>query len=364
MIGGNGTEPLKRVHKALYEAQTAAEYASYRFTRATDPRVRLGMATLLVLLLHVWFLWLLIVAHPNPWNLRQPEDLDDTPPVELWEPETPPEPLPPVEQRVPQVEPQPQRAQVEPQPRPEPVPQPAPQAQAAPPKPAVEPAPVPQIVVPQMTPAPVVSDINAPVVDTTSKPSISTRVKKKAASQLAKKSDDDIVTDVTDFNIHQVPADVPSVISVEPSGVPAPQGQATTAQGGQPGGRLGAMQAQGVPGAGTLGKGRGGLTQAMQNHDYCVAQQQAGKPIPAGCDMADLASMTNIPGKRVGAFDKALAKQAYTAAPGNTEYWQRVNGVPVDPGKDDHMPKKGAYTNPKDQRVVGGCIDDSSCGVH
>ncbi len=212
---------------------------------------------------------------------------------------------------------------------------------------------------PQEKPVPVVAPVAAPqpVPVPAPAPVPNIKVKKRTAEALQKKAEDS-VSNVNDLNLHEVQAvDVPGLQAVPSSGLaPKPSAQAPAA----PGGRLGAMQAQGLPGgANGVGlNGRGQLTQAMQNHDYCVAQQTAGKPIPANCNMASLTGMKPTGLKPDADFQKAVAKKdanaRYTQAAGNSDYWKRVNHVPATSDRDDDLPKPGSYTGAKDQRVMAG----------
>ena len=354
-----------RVYAAVDEMHLALEHATYRLTRATDKRARLAGVLLVVLLLHLCFLWILVNTHSDEWNVRQLVDDDLPPPIELWQPTPPPpEPVVPVEQVKPEPRPEPQpqpqqqadQQEAAPAPSVQPTPVPAPPQPVAQPKPT--PAPVPAVVVPQQKPQPVAAPAAPPQPVAAPAPMPNMKVKKKADDVLQKQATDS-VANVDDLNLHQVQAvDVPALQSVPASGLT----DKSSATGAAPpaGGRLGSMQSQGMPSGlnGSGLNGRGKLTQAMQNHDYCVAQQQAGKPIPANCDMASLTGMKPTGLKPDAGLQAAVAKKdadlRYQQATGNSDYWKRVNHVPTTSDRSDDLPKPGSYTGAKDQRVMGG----------
>ena len=351
-----------RMYVAIDEMNLAMEHATYRLTRSTDWRARLAGAVLLVLLFHALFLWVLVNTHSDTWNVRELVEDELPVPIELWQPTPPPEPVPlpkPVPRPVEQQQPQPEQQQAQPAPSAPPaaVPQPVVQPQPAPvvtPQPVVQPQPVPAVVVPQEKPAPVVAPVAPPqpVAAPDLPPSI--KLKKKTREAVQKMTADSTAAD--DLHLHEaLTTDVPAIQNVPSSGL-SPKPSAPPA----PGGRLGAMQAQGLPsGIDGVGlNGRGKLTQAMQNHDYCVAQQTAGKPIPATCDMAGLNGMKSQGLKADAALQAAVAKKdataRYTQASGNSDYWKRVNHVPTTSDRSDDLPKSGSYTGAKDQRIMAG----------
>lgn len=342
-----------RMYVALDEMNLAMEHATYRLTRATDKRARLAGVLVVVLLFHACFLWILINTRSDTWNVHELVE-DDLPiPIELWTPPPPEPPVVPIEQPVPKPETQPE-TQPQPQPQQQQA-QPAPAPQAAAPQPVVQPTPTPAVVVPQEKPVPVVAPVAEPQPVPAPVPNIKVR---KEAPVVLKKKVEEAAANTSDLNLHEVQAvNIPALQAVPSSGLaPKPSAQAPAA----PGGRLGAMQAQGLPGgvSGVGLNGRGQLTQAMQNHDYCVAQQTAGKPIPASCNMVALSGMKSTGLKPDADFQAAVAKTdanaRYTQAAGNSDYWKRVNHVPTTSDRDDDLPKQGAYTNAKDQRIMGG----------
>ena len=343
-----------RMYVALDEMTLAMEHASFRLTRATDKRLRLAGAVTIVLFLHACFLWVLINTHSDTWKIREMVEEDLPLPIELWTPPPPEPPVVPIEQPVPkpetEVQPQPQQQQAEPAPSPAP--------QAAAPQPVIQPAPTPAVVVPQDKPVPVVAPVATPQPVPAPAPALpNPKVKKKTDEAIQKKTAEQL-GNASNLNLHQVQAvDAQGLPAVPSSGLtPQPSAQAPAA----PGGRLGAMQNQGLPGglSGVGLNGRGQLTQAMQNHDYCVAQQTAGKPIPANCNMPALTGMKSQGLKPDAGLQAAVAKKdanaRYTQAAGNSDYWKRVNHVPTTSDRDDDLPKQGSYTGAKDQRVMGG----------
>ncbi|MDV6329622.1 hypothetical protein [Asticcacaulis sp. 201] len=327
-----------------------------RLTATTTPRTRLAGTTAVVLVLHGLLLWSLIVTHPKAWLLDH--DMVEEPPVlvELWQMQTPPEP---------KVQPVIMPREVVPQPRdvPQPAQQDAPRempqqtqasqtqtAQTAPPQPVPQPvAPSITINIPQEKPL----DVAAPaaVPDVPAPANMAARVKKKTQDELSGKRQE-AVTQMSDLNLHDAAnVNLPALQAVKPSGL----------EGAPPaGGRLGSIGAPaGLPsGTGVLKGGRGQVSQALQNHGYCEAARQAGKPIPADCNMVDLAHQPPL-GPRPDADLQAAVREKdarlrYKSSPGNAEYWQRVNRAPTP--NDRHMddePKKGAYSNVHDQRIMG-----------
>lgn len=304
---------------------------------------QLGVSTAVVLLVHALMFWGFAVMRPKILNLPQP-DYIETLPVELWE--VPPEISPPP-------------------PVPRPVPQPAPEAQSAPeaqpapspqiiPKPSVTPAPVP-VPVPQPQVVPKPQPVAEPIPVPVSRPAPALKAKHKDDDVLAKTSPADI-TAVSDLKLHQAPdVVVPGIVA--PSGLTdASQGSNQKASGGAAGG--GALQGFGL-------KGRGVITQAMQNHEYCISLQTAGKPIPPTCQMADLASHAPLGPRPDAGLQAAVARKdfdlKYKTAPGNSDYWNRVVHVPTAADHIDPAPVKGAYSSQKAQRTMGDCSVTDSC---
>ena len=357
-----------RVYAAVDEMHLALEHATYRLTRATDKRARLAGALLVVLLFHLCFLWILVNTRSDEWKSRLQDE--EVTLIDTFEP-PPPEPVVPIQKIKPvpkpvqQTQPQPQPSQPDqqaaaPAPAVQPIPvQATPQPVVEPkPVPAPVPAPIPAVVVPQQKPAPVVAPAAPPQPVAAPAPMPSMKIKKKSDDVLQKPAVDS-VANVDDLNLHQVQAtDVPALDAVPASGLSDNKPSAPANAPG--GGRLGAMNAQGLPsGLNGVGlNGRGKLTQAMQNHDYCVAQQTAGKPIPGACDMASLTGMKPLGLKPDSNLQAAVAKKdadlRYQQAAGNDDYWKRVNHVPTTSDRSDDLPKPGSYTGAKDQRVMGG----------
>lgn len=314
----------------------------------TSHRSRLTGSVILALMLHGLLLWMLIATHPDIWNLDSQIIEEPFLPAEIWDvppppkPEVTPEPAPVI---VPRDVQQPD------------IPQPVDEApreteQAPPavvPQPVVQPQPVKPITVTLPKEKPL--DIAAPatVADAPPSPSMSARARKKAQEELDAKAQDSI-GQVSDLNLHETPdINMQALQKVAPSGLAPANG----------GGRLGAMQPPaGLPsGTGTLKGGRGQVTQALQNHDWCVSTQKAGKPLPADCRMSDLAGQKGMGPKPDAGLQAAVAKKdktlRYKTSPGNDAYWKRVTHVPTAADQRDQAPQPGAYSNAKDQRNMG-----------
>ena len=315
----------------------------------TSRRSRLTGAIILALVLHGLLFWMLVATHPEIWNLDSQFLEEPFLPAEIWEvpprpePEVKPEPVPVV---VPRDVPQPET--------PQPVDEAPREAEQAPPavvpQPVVKPQPVKPITVTIPKEKPL--DLTAPatVAEAPPSPSMSARAKKKAQEDLDAKAQE-AVGKVSDLNLHETPnINVPALQKVAPSGL-APAGGS---------GRLGAMQPPaGLPsGTGVLKGGRGQVTQALQNHDWCVSAQKSGKPLPADCQMSDLASQKAIGPKPDAGFQAAVAKKNYKSKPENSDYWDRVVQVPSAKGPRDDGPKRGAYSDPKAQRMMNGLNTD------
>jgi hypothetical protein len=341
-------------------------------------RSRMAMAVAFTLLVHVLLLLALSanrtkdmdisLTYDNPVDteLDRPEPIpQDIPPPPLrrlrQEPMTaspaPQSQVEPAPSPQPSTSPQPMQAQTEP------VPQPAPQVKIAPRQvdnvqavktPSAKAMPQPQTAL-QDSPAnvPTVSDEPAPAP---------MKVKKKEDEQaLDAKRQMAAVSAPSDLNLHDTP--VPSVdsIPVPPSGLTANPSSRLAAGGGTPSaGSAGA--AGGGQGAAGL-KGRGSVTQALQNHDDCVTRQADGKPIPANCHMKDYASMQSTGPRPDADFQSAAAKRdarlKYKTDPGNYDYWKRVGHAPSSYHQTDDHPTPGAYGNARDQRVMTGNVNSN-----
>ena len=320
-------------------------------TARTSRRSRLAGAIVLALILHGLLFWMLVATHPEIWNLDSQFVEEPFLPAEIWdvpppkpEPEVKPEPVPVIVPR-----------EVQQPDTPQPVDEAPRQMEQAPPavvpQPVVQPQPVKPITVTIPKEKPL--DITAPatVADAPPSPSMSARAKKKAQEELDAKAQE-TVSQVSDLNLHETPdINIPALQKVVPSGLaPADSGG---------GGRLGAMQPPaGLPsGVGALKGGRGQVTQALQNHDWCVSTQKAGKPLPADCQMTDLASQKNLGPKPDAGLQAAVAKKdqtlRYKTSAGNDAYWNRVTHVPTAADQRDQAPQPGAYSSAKDQRNMG-----------
>lgn len=350
-------------------------------------RARWISATALVLMLHLVVLWGLTV----PLKFADMPDVDqDVIQAELYQMPPPPEvqPVIPVElvpRPVPAPRPQPQS---QPQPQAQKLAQstPAPAPVPAPPAPQVQPSPEPAKPMPQV--------VNRPqdTFDTPRNPTLQARADVKLQSaqapdqtldpelkaanlKLKKKQEEDLeahqtltataAANVGDIKLHDSSA--PSFQTVvAPSGL-TPDGThlATGASGGPAGGAAGAATGNGKTG---LKGGRGSVSQALQNDDYCLKAQRDGKPIPANCHMKSLTEMAALTTK----LDPHLQKEAdahafqqkYKTTPGNDAYWKR-NSPTSNPGvrlPDDDQ--AGAYTSAKDQRVMAGTDTDPQNSIH
>jgi hypothetical protein len=351
--------------------------AAWPYYRRIDPRGRLGVAVALALVLHVLFFWLLISEHQRAWRLAQTWQSEDEPlPVDLWTPEKPRPQPEPVQVRAiaPHQTPPKPETQTEQQPEqptrsaPQPVvqmtPQPQTQTQV---QPQAQSQTQPQVYMPAPNPEvkPLTSPSANPAFDAPREIGMTGKTKKKDKDDI-QKADTPTLGRMSDLNLHQIPADAPVLSAVPPSGLTpsvnsggntgAAGANAGANEGANPGGRLGAVQ---LPGG--LKGGRGAVSQALQNHDYCVDQQIHGKPIPKDCDMPDLASAKPLGPKPVAAFDAELARRKMIAKSGNADYWDRVNHPIQDPGHDDHRPRPGQYHTGKAARVDGECGLTDSC---
>ena len=354
---------------------------------------RLAGSTVFVLMIHALFFWGLMVTHPRNMNLPTFDDppleveLYDVPPPE---PEPVPVPKPVVDEDVRPVE-TPREQPVEQPPErpietPQPVEQPQPQTVPAPPQPTiaenprpsttVKPVEIPDFTTPrsptvrQQTQRDVTADNrSAPTVTPT--PTASLGVKKKnkdedlQAKATATASQSDTSRDVTALNLHEPPRIAPDA----PASPIAPSGLANSGSKPAGGGSNTTLPPGALQGAnGSLKGGRSGVAQAIQNHNSCVSIQQKGKPIPQGCNMADMNAMGNLGPKPDADFQAAAARRdanlRYKTDARSTEYWQRVNAAPQpgSAGRDDGLPQKGAYSGAKDQRVMNGSNTDPKSG--
>lgn len=338
------------------------------------PRSRLVFSTTVVVLAHLLVLWGFAMMRTVPYDLPYKED--DTPiSVDLYEIPPPP----PIQQPQPVIDLVPRHIDV---PRPQQTPARTEAAAANPaPVPAPQPQPAPQIAVRAQTddvdiekPAPLTRAQQAALADSTVRAQVVQTLGK------TKKRDDDEglqkpasaadAQALNDLSLHQA-ANAPAMLdaSVAPSGLNAPSGAQANA-GGKPGGAPGGggggitIGPDGFIGKGV--KGRGSLTQAMQNHDYCNTTVVKGKTPPPNCDMADLNGRGNL-----GLIDRPDLKKAaaqrdanlkYKTTPGNSDYWGRVNGSVSPKWQPDDQSRKGAYSDPKDQRVMNGGNTDPKSG--
>jgi len=342
-------------------------------------RAQKGFATAVVLVLHLLVFWALFI--PLPVETDQTDRDQDVIQAELDEPVPPP--VIPV-QLVPR-----QVAPPRPVPQPKPQPQPEPQKQAAvapvPAPPQPQPVPVPD------KPQPKVIDRPQETFDTPRQPTLqarsdvklqnsqasapavepelqaaNTRLKKKQEEELeARQNSGAVVSTFNDVKLHEAPtAGIQTVVA--PSGL-TPDGTHLATGAPQSGGAV-AGAAGGKTGTGLKG-GRGGLTQALQNDDFCLKAQRDGKPIPADCHMKGMTEMAALSMK----LDPHLQKEAdahafqqkYKTSPGNDAYWKR-NNVNSRPGSQlgEGDDQAGAYTDPKDQRVLTGTDPDPQNSIH
>lgn len=346
------------------------------------PRGRLAFASVVVLIVHFFIFWGIASMRALPYNL--PDQEDKAPPVEVEVydqiPPPPPiprhvvEPVPPVvppkvePKPVPQPQPQPQQAAAPPQ---TPQPQPVPEPPAAAPSLAIKTQPMQKVDV-QAEQARQMSDTtlaqsNVDMPTLAPEPS-KTRTKKRSDADSGIQGPASDVKSLTALNLHQASGSTATLTAkVAPSGLAAPSGGPGSPSGGGPAG--GGALANFNGGQGMIGKGRGSLTQALQNHEYCNTAVAKGKSPPPNCNASGLSGETGL-----GLVDRPDLKKAaaqrdanlqYKTGSGNAAYWQRVSGSPstgVQPNfrPDDHEPGAGAYSDPKDQRVMSGGGDSKS----
>ena len=333
----------------------------------TSRRTRLAGSAAAVLALHALFLWMLIAA--NPTAMRLPPAPDEPLPVELFEPIPPPEPVP-VErtEQVPDVQPR-QVQPPEPQPQPIPQTQPQPQSQPAPYTPLPKPVAEPRDSVDAIR-TPAIKTLNdnrlkdaavaTPTLDAEPDPALKARQQDTDKVE-SKKTQLVTAPSANDLDLHDAP--LPVVKAAPETGLTDNKAKGATSAGGAPGGA-----ASGQSGIGL--KGRGAATQALQNHENCAIKQIDGKPVPVDCNMKPLTQMTGLgtgdPASRAYYGPIVAKKEAdarYKADPGNADYWKRVNAAPSPRYEPDDQPRKGAYSNEKDQRVLGSCGQSDGCGT-
>ena len=346
-------------------------------------RARWTLAIVSVLIFHLLVLWGLVITP------RVPVDLPDTDQAVVQAEIDQPPPEPEVQPMLKvQLMPRP-AAKLEPQPQKQTV------AQAAsPPAPAPVPAP------PAPTPAPETAKplpqiVNRPqeVLDVPRTPTLQARADvklqttqapvqaldpelKAANTKLKKKQEEELQARQTltasipadmagELKLHEAPSQSLQTV-VAPSGL-TPDGT-HLAVGAPPGG--------GAAGGGALAGGhnglkggRGVLSQALQDDDFCLKAQRDGKPIPANCHMKSLTQMAGLTTKLDPHLQKEADAQAfqqkYKTQPGNQAYWNR-NNVNSRPGSQlgEGDDQAGAYTDAKDQRVMAGTDPDPKDSIH
>jgi outer membrane biosynthesis protein TonB len=330
--------------------------AAWPWYRRMDWRGRMGAAVAFAIILHLFLLWALLAEHPHAWDISHSWETEDQPlPVDMWTPlETRPQPVEKATSHPAPVH------ETPPQPQPQPKTQPQPVPLTAPPQPVETPQAKPEVVieVPAPNSNPLPSAAATPVFDAPREMPMSLSTKKKDKKDDVQKLDT-TVGRVSDLNLHQVATDAPVLDAVPPSGL-TPSIKAGGAAAGAQGGGAGAGAASGgLNGTGL--KGRGAISQALQDHDYCVDKQINGKTIPADCHMPDMASAKSLGLKHVADYDAELARRRMIAQPGNADYWNRVNTPIADPAHDDHRPRPGQYHDGKAARVMGECSQTDSC---
>ena len=345
-------------------------------------RARLTLAIAAVLILHLLLLWGLIITPRVPVDLPDTDqsvvqaEIDQPPPEPAVQPVLPVQLVP---RPVAKPEPQPQTQTVAQAASPPAPPVPAPQA----PKPAPETAKAMPKVVNQPqetfeTPRSPTLQARADVkLQATQAPDQSLDPESKTADvKLKKKQEEELQARQTltasipadmagDIKLHEAPS--PSVQTVvAPSGltsdgthlaVGAPPGAGVIGGGAQAGGHNG------------LKGGRGVLSQALQDDDFCLKAQRDGKPIPANSHMKSLTQMAALTAKLGPQLQKEADahafQQKYKNQPGNQAYWNR-NTVNSRPGSQlgEGDDQAGAYTDSKDQRVMAGTDPDPKDSIH
>lgn len=350
------------------------------------PKGRLAFSTTVVLIMHLLMFWGFAQLRPKIMDLPE-RDYQPPMDVEVYQiKEPPPEPVPVLKITPREIQP--------PQVEPKPVPQPQPQVQEAAAAPAratsVEPVPAP----PSPVPSPAIKtqtiekielqqqqakqlNQNIAANNTADLPTLEsqTKTKQRKDEEAGLQKPVAGVTSLSSLNLHATPDSAPVLeADVAPSGLPAPGG-GSPGGGGSPAAGGGGGSVAGLAGAqGIIGKdlkGRGSLTQAMQNHDYCAEAKIKGKTPPANCKTNALTGETSL-----GLVDRPDLQKAagqrdanlqYKTGAGNSDYWNRVSGSPstgIQPNfrPDDGVPHKGAYSNPKDERVMNGAKTDPKSG--
>ncbi len=365
----------QQTHAVLKRAANEVEASLAWLGGTGTPRSRMAASAATVLALHALVLWLLIIANPKalPYRELDVQPAIDTELYEFVPPEEQSEPVPVVRPREvvdPSPEPEVQRQS---QPDPVPVPQPAPQKaeetyRALPqsvtqPRDEFDPVKTPDAR--RLTDRAVRADsLNAPTLQTE-------RDAQELAKLNAKKREEEgrieaqrrealAAPGASDLDLHETP--MPAMPNIAPSGL------ASESPGKSPGGG-GAPPSGGAAAGGGLKGGRSGVSQALINHESCVALQQAGKPIPPGCNMKDLAGMKSVgvgdPAGRAHYGPIVAKKEAYEnykRSPGNADYWKRVNKVPTVQDQVDKAPATpGTYSNQKERRAKGECHLNNSC---
>lgn len=358
----------QQTHAVLKRAANEVEASLAWLGGSGTPRSRMAASAATVLALHALVLWLLIIANPKamPYRELDAEPAIDTELYEFVPPEEQVEPVPVVRPREVVEQPVERQVQPEPQSQPKPEPVPVPQPQPAPQvaqetykslpqavnRPRDDFDPVRKLEAKRLNDQAVRADTSAPsVAEPETNPLANAKIKKKDEDGRveALRQETLAARGASDLNLHETPA--PSIANIAPSGL------AADTPGRSAGG--GAPPAGGAVAGGGLKGGRSGVSQALINHESCVALQQAGKPIPAGCNMKQLVQMqglgTGDPAGRAHYGPIVAKKEAYDdykRSAGNADYWNRVNTVGKDKF-DRNPPSKGAYSNPKDARVKG-----------
>ncbi|MBP2158522.1 MULTISPECIES: hypothetical protein [Asticcacaulis] len=357
----------QKTHAVLKRAAYEVEASLAWLGAAGTPRSRMIGSAATVLVMHALVLWLLVIANPKalPYRELDTEPAIDTELYEFVPPEEQVEPVPTFRPR--EVVERPVERQVEPEPQPQSKPEPVPVPQPAPQMAQETYRALPQAVTQSREDLDPVRKVDtrrlndqALRTETDAPSVVAERDAAEQAKLNAKKKEDEgrieaqrrealASPGASDLNLHETP--MPSIPNIAPSGL------AADTPGRSSGG--GAPPAGGAATGGGLKGGRSGVSQALMNHESCVALQQAGKPIPAGCNMKQLVQMqglgTGDPAGRAHYGPIVAKKEAYDdykRSGGNADYWKRVNTVGKDKF-DRNPPSKGAYSNPKDARVKG-----------
>jgi hypothetical protein len=366
----------QKTHAVLKRAANEVEASLAWLGAAGTPRSRMAGSAVTVLALHALALWLLIIANPKalPYRELDTEPAIDTELYEFVPPEELVEPVPVIRPREVVERPLEQQVQPEPQPKPEPVPVPQPQAaqqvaqetyKALPQtvnRPRDDFDPVPKLEAMRQTDQALRAETAGPsIVEPDTNPLATAKTKKKEEEgRIEARRQEALATQgASDLNLHETPT--PSIANIAPSGLAADT-PGRSAGGGTP-------PAGGAAAGGGLKGGRSGVSQALMNHESCVALQQAGKPIPPGCNMKQLVQMqglgTGDPAGRAHYGPIVAKKEAYAdykRSAGNAEYWKRVTKVPSVQDQVDKGPATpGTYSNQKERRAKGECHLNNSC---